>query len=226
MIIIEGRTPNLTRMEEVMKHLLSGALLTAFVLELSTVAFAQDEDMDMEAGAANKISLGGVVGLSIPNGDPGLGGSYDPGFGLRVFGQYDIGDKVKDLKVELSLGYSVFTKKGVDTDGAAATSVFVNAVYNLSSVNITPEIGLFVFGGLGFFSLSWDEEVGDVDTQSVLGVNGGLGVSYKLNAQMNLNLRLGGYLGMTDKRVIAGEEQLDDYGHLEVPVMVGVNYSL
>lgn len=225
MIIIEGRTPILTRMEEVMKYLLSGALLTALVLVLSTVAIAQDEDMDMEGGSANKISVGGVVGLSIPNGDPGLGGSYDPGFGLRVFGQYDIGDKVKDLKVELSLGYSVFTKKGVDTDGAAATSVFVNAVYNLSSVNITPEIGLFVFGGLGFFSLSWDD-TREIDNQSVLGLNGGLGVSYKMNAQMNLNLRLGGYLALTDKRVINGIEQNDDYGHLEVPVMVGVNYSL
>ena len=211
-----------------MNKMLSTAVLALLISTMSTGAFAQDEDMDMEmdGGMASKISVGGVVGLSIPNGDPGLGGSYDPGFGGRVFGQYDLAEYVPDLSAELSVGFSTFSSKDEgSSNSTSVVSVLVNGVYNLSNVNITPEIGLFVFGGLGFYSLSWDES-GDVDSQSVLGLNGGLGVSYKMNAQMHLNLRLGGNLALTDKRVIDGNEQVDDYGHLEVPVMVGINYNL
>lgn len=212
-----------------MRNLLSTVALTILVLSLSTGAFAQDEDMEMEmeTGTGGDISVGVLVGLSIPGGDPGTGGSFDPGFGFKAFGQYDLSAKVKDLAVELAVGLTMFNSKFEGNDASVSvTSVNVNVLYSLSNVKVMESVGLFVFGGPGFYSLSWDE-TRDVTSQSVMGVNFGLGVNYKINPQVNANLRIGAGVALTEAREINGNLQGEDYGHSELPsVKVGVTYSL
>ena len=67
----------------------------------------------------------------------------------------------------------------------------------------------------------------DIVSQSNLGINLGVGGSYPLNPQLDLNLRVGYYLSLTSSLEIEGfGTSDDDYGHGEVPIMLGITYKL
>jgi len=151
----------------------------------------------MEGGSlTDKLWVGANVGLSEPWGDPGTGGISETGFAFKAFGQYDMSDKVKNLRVELSVGLS--TRSAISGDGSSTViPILVNGVYKLT--DITSDISVFGYGGLGFNLHSWDSGVDgiDIESQSVLGLNIGIGGSYPINKQMELNLRIGSYLSLT-----------------------------
>jgi len=212
-----------------MSKLFSTMMLTLLVLSLSMVAFAQEDDMDMGMGGSSlmdKLSVGVVGGLSEPWSD--LGGAYETGFMLLVNANYDLGDKVKNLSGELHFGFSSYSRIGGEGESATVIPILLNVNYSITDV--TPDIGLFGFGGLGLNLHSWDlgSDPNDLESQTVLGLNGGVGVSYKINPQIKAQLRVGAYLSLTSTRELdtGAAYPPDDYAHLNTPIMVGISYKL
>ena len=202
-------------------------LLPAFVIGIPINIYAQD--MDEEPMGESKIWVGANVGVSEPWGDPGTGGSFETGFAFKAFAQYDISDKVKNLRIELSVGLSTWSARSGD-GSSSVIPILVNGVYKLA--DITPEISVFGYGGIGFNLHSWDTGVDgfDIESQSVLGLNAGVGGSYPINEQMELNLRIGAYLSLTSslESTFAGTTLTsdEDYGHIETPILIGITYKL
>lgn len=209
-----------------MRKMLSTVVLTILVLSLSTGAFAQDDDMEMEGTSfMDKLAVGAVVGLSEPW--SGVGDKYETGFMLLVIANYDLNDKVENLSAELHVGFSSYSSVGEGDGSASVIPILLNAKYDITS--ITPEIGVFGFGGLGLNLHSWSVASGtnELGGQTVIGLNGGVGVSYKINPQINAQLRVGAYLSLTSGRELdSGASIEEDYEHLNTPFMVGISYKL
>lgn len=207
-----------------MKILLT--LLPVFIISLSINSYAQDMDEDLIGGSfTDKLWVGANVGVSEPWGDPGTGGFYVTGFALKSFGQYDLSDKVNNLIFELSIGFSTWAAYS-GNGSATVIPILVNGVYKLT--DIMPEISVFMYGGIGFNLHSWDTDFDDSDivSQSNLGINLGIGGSYPINPQFDLNLRVGYYLSFISSRETDGSKVDKDYGHSESPIMLGVTYKL
>ena len=205
-------------------------LAPALILGIPINIYAQDMDEESMGGSfADKVWVGANVGVSEPWGDPGTGGISETGFALKVFGQYDMSDKVKNLRVELSIGLSTWSANSGD-GSSSVIPILVNGVYELA--DITPKISVFGYGGIGFNLHSWDTGVDglDIESQSVLGLNVGVGGSYPINEQMEVNLRVGSYLSLTSSLefTFAGTTVTDDedYSHYETPILIGITYKL
>ena len=102
----------------------------------------------------------------------------------------------------------------------------INGVYRIAKISSLVE--MFGFSGLGVNFHSWPrEDFGfSFDSQTVLGINLGLGGKIRINQKIDLNLRIGYYKSMTSNITINGVEYLDDYNHAMVPVMLGISYRL
>ena len=208
-------------------------LLPMLIIGIPINIYAQD--MDEEAAgesSTGKLWVGMNVGMSEPLGDPGTGGTFGTGFAFKAFAQYDLSDKVKNLRAELSIGFSSWSEKAEGTEGSATViPILINGVYKLT--DITSDISVFGYGGIGFNLHSWDTGVDgfDIVSQSNLGINFGVGGSYPINPQLDLNLRVGYYLSLTSSLETEVEgfgtfESEEDYSHAELPIMLGVTFKL
>ena len=209
-------------------------VLPILIIGLPLNIYAQDMDEESMEGTSltDKMWVGVNVGMSEPLGDPGTGGTFATGFAFKAFAQYDLSDKVKNLRVELSVGLSSWSEKAEGSTGSASViPILVNGVYKLT--DITSDISVFGYGGIGFNLHSWDtgDDGFNIVSQSNLGVNLGVGGSYPINPQMDLNLRVGYYLSLTSSLEVDVEgfgtlESEEDYGHAELPIMLGITYKL
>lgn len=172
-------------------------------------------------------SIGLSIGPAEPYGDPGVKEGFGTGISIFSVIQYDLFRNIKDLSTEIAVGYSTFP----DTiDNISFNSnvvlVMINGVYRIAKISSLVE--MFGFSGLGVNFHSWPrEDFGfSFDSQTVLGINLGLGGKIRINQKIDLNLRIGYYKSMTSNITINGVEYLDDYNHAMVPVMLGISYRL
>ena len=119
-------------------------ILPVLMIGLPVNIYAQDMDEEpMEGSSSNKLWVGANVGVSEPWGNPGTGQTFATGFAFKAFAQYDLSDKVKNLRVELSIGLSSWSEKAEGTEGSATViPILVNGVYKLA--DITPDISVLV----------------------------------------------------------------------------------
>ena len=217
--------------ENEMKKLSIVGIVSLTLLSMSALFAQESEEMMTEGSIMDKISVGANLGLTEPWGEPGSGTFLTTGFTFRAFAQYDLGDYVKNLKGELSFGYSKFSAiSSGDNRAATVIPILVNGVYKIA--DITPDISVFGYGGLGLNLHSWDAANvnAEITNQTVLGFNVGVGGSYPINEKMELNLRVGTYISSTSSQEFTFEgstfESADDYGHMESSILVCITYKL
>jgi hypothetical protein len=143
------------------------AALAAIALSAST-----------SAAQSNKaVSIGISGGAAIPVGD--FGDLYSTGWNgtgslmFRSLGS-PLGIRVDGMYNRLSVKDDVI---GIPFDNVSIASANANLVYNLSGVGITP----YLIGGAGAYWLKGHGDGFDGDSESKLGVNGGIGASFQLS---------------------------------------------
>ena len=102
-------------------------LLPVLMIGLPINIYAQDMDDDpvdeesIGGSFTDKLWVGANFGVSEPFSDPGNGSDFATGFAFKAFAQYDLNDKVENLRLELSIGFSSwFTKEDLGGEGSAS----------------------------------------------------------------------------------------------------------
>ena len=172
-------------------------------------------------------SIGFSIGPAEPWGDPGVGAGY--GTGISIFSniQYDPLRNIEELSIELAIGYTTFPDKfDFVSFKSNVNLVMINGLYKI--VRISSSVEMFGFGGIGVNYHSWATGINsiEIDSQTVLGINVGFVAKILINQKIDLNLRIGYYKSMTSKLVVNGEDQVNDYSHVMVPLMLGISYRL
>ena len=190
--------------------------LSAFVVALTVIAGTANGQME-------NITLGVSGGAAEPWSD--LGGNYATGFLVNVYGQYDLSEMVApNLMGELSVGLETHNEHDPGEGSSSIIPILLNGVYDLSeTVSLPGGIAAFIYGGVGLYLHSFDSGNGaDPESQTVFGVNGGIGGSHEINEQIAATLRVGGLTWFTSSLVEGG----DDFSSLSTPILVGISYHL
>jgi hypothetical protein len=144
---------------------------------LATIAAVFFSAQTSLAQSNKAVSVGISAGAAIPVGD--LGDLYSTGYNVtgslmfRSIGS-PLGLRVDGMYNRMSVKDDVI---GVPFKSVSIASANGNLVYNLSGTGITP----YLIGGAGAY---WNQGHGDGfsgDTETKLGVNGGIGASFQLS---------------------------------------------
>jgi len=124
------------------------------------------------AQSTKPVSLGISAGAAIPTGD--LGTDYSTGWNVTAslgFNSYasPVGFRIDGMYNQFS------AKDGIDLRDIKVSSANANVVYALPGTGIRP----YLIGGAGVYGLKYDDP--SRDTQTKLGLNGGIGASFPLS---------------------------------------------
>lgn len=147
-------------------------------ISFAIAAIAALTSATTSSAQSNKaVSVGISAGAAIPVGD--FGDLYSTGFnvtGSLMFRSYGspLGIRVDGMYNRLSVKDDVV---GVPFDNVSITSANANLVYNLQGTGITP----YLIGGAGAYWMKGHGDNFDGDTESKLGLNGGVGAAFQLS---------------------------------------------
>jgi opacity protein-like surface antigen len=144
---------------------------------IAAVAILAATASTSSAQSNKAVSIGISGGASIPVGD--FGDLYTTGWNgtgslmFRSLGS-PLGIRIDGMYNRLSVKDDVI---GVPFDNVSIASANANLVYNLQGTGITP----YLIGGAGAYWLQGHGNGFNGDSQSKLGVNGGIGASFQLS---------------------------------------------